>query len=267
MISGYGLHSGAPCRVHLHPSEGAVRFRRGKTEILARLEQVVETKRCTTLGTDSARVSLVEHLLAALYVAGWWKNLVIEVNADELPILDGSAISWFEIINTLGQAPPMPPSWQPAEPFTLIMRESRLSLKPTAAPLSLKVSIDFKHPAIGKQQWSGEPGDFQQLLAARTFGFLGELNTLRAQGLATAASLENAIVFDDEEAVQTLHYPDEPVRHKALDAIGDLFLLGRPLSGELSIERGSHSTHIEFMRELLAQQPSALTTSMTSSAQ
>ena len=247
-MSGVGLHSGAPCRVRLHRAEGEVRFRRGAREVPAGLASVTSTARCTTLGEGGARVALVEHLLAALHVRGWWRGLVIEASADELPILDGSAAPWLPLLDALGPPPPAPQGLEVTQPFSLSLGETHLSLTPGGQ--SLDASIHFSHPAVGRQQWRGSPEDYETLLPARTFGFLSELETLRARGLATAAGLENAIVFGDEAPLLPLRYPDEPVRHKALDWLGDSFLLGRPLLGRLEVVRGSHGAHVTFLREL-----------------
>lgn len=251
MISGYGLHTGAPSWVHLHREAGAVRFRRGKTEIPARLGSVTDTRRSTTLERHGYRVTTVEHLLAALHVRGWWEGLVIEVSADEVPILDGSAAPWLELLDTLGPPPPAPQGFVVTDTFSLQDGDTRLSVAPGDPELCAEIM--FPHPAIGRQRWCGGPADFEALLYARTFGFLSELERLRAGGLATAASLENAVVYGDEGPMTELRAPDEPVRHKALDALGDFYLLGRPLRGRLEVVRGSHSAHVRFARLLLRE--------------
>jgi len=250
VIVGLGLHSGASCRVRLCREPGPVRFKRGKRELRAVLENVVATPRCTVLGDGSLHLALVEHLLAALYITGWWQDLLIEVSGAELPILDGSAAPWLEPLAALGPPPPPPPPLAPLEPFTMRFANTQLTLSP--GPTRLAVEIDFAHPAIGRQRWEGAPSDYPALASARTFGFLEELAALQAQGLATAASPAHVIVFDQEGPLTELRDADEPVRHKALDALGDFYLLGRPLAGTLTVARGSHSAHIDFMRELLA---------------
>lgn len=251
MISGYGLHTGAPSWVHLHRDEGGVRFRRGSTTIPAHVDFVVDTLRSTTLGAGAGRVTTVEHLLAALAVSGWWEGLVIEVSADELPILDGSAAPWLELLSGLGPPPPPPQGLTAEGAFEVQVEGSTLRLRPGAPRLCAE--IRFSHPAIGQQRWCGGPESYGDLLPARTFGFLSDLEQLRAQGLATAASLENAIVYGSEGPLSALRFPDEPVRHKALDALGDLYLLGRPLLGHVEVVRGSHSAHVAFARALLRE--------------
>ncbi len=236
--------------MRLHPDEGDVRFRVGTTIIPARLESVIATPRCTILGKDGVNIALVEHLLAALSIAGWWKNVLIEVEGNELPILDGSSIPWLEDIQNLGLPPAIPEGFHAQLPFSYQHNDSSITLEP--GPTSLLVDIDFPHPAIGKQSFQGNPTNYRSLLSARTFGFKHEYEILRSQGLASHVSLENAIVFDDAGSLIPLRFADEPVRHKALDVLGDFFLLGSPLHGKLTVSRGSHHHHITFMKQLLA---------------
>jgi UDP-3-O-[3-hydroxymyristoyl] N-acetylglucosamine deacetylase len=250
MISGYGLHTGGFSKVWLHPYEGQVSFKLGSTIIPAGLDSVVATPRCTVLGQDGVTIALVEHLLAALYIKGWWSNVLIEVEGNELPILDGSAAMWLEDLQTLGLPPPLPKRFKLKTPIHYQQNDTHISLEPAENKLS--VSIDFPHPAIGKQTWQGDPSQFEELLSARTFGFRQEYEVLRSQGLASHVSLENAIVFDDAGPLSALRFPDEPVRHKALDVLGDFFLLGQPLLGKLTVWRGSHHHHVMFMKQLLA---------------
>jgi UDP-3-O-[3-hydroxymyristoyl] N-acetylglucosamine deacetylase len=251
VISGYGLHSGAPSWVRLHRAEGTVRFRRAGVEIPARLEYVAETKRSTTLAHRGYGVTTAEHLLAALHIRGWWEGLVIEVSADEVPILDGSAAPWLGAVDDLGPPPPAPPGFVVSQPFAWRQGETRLRVTPGAPRLCAEIFFD--HPAILQQRWCGGPEAFTELAGARTFGFLSDLEKLRAGGLATAASLDNAVVYGDEGPLAPLRMPDEPVRHKALDALGDLYLLGRPLVGALEVVRGSHGAHVHFARALLRE--------------
>lgn len=253
MIGGHALHSGVYCEVRFHPSEGPIRFHHKGTEIPAHADYVVDTQRATTLGQGGIRISLVEHLLAALHIKGWWRDLVIEVSAPELPILDGSGAQWLGVIDALGQAPSEPEPLTLTNTVTISVNDSFLCARP--GPAFLSVSIDFEHPAIGQQHWQGSPKDFSSLLDARTFGFLKDLETLQKAGLARHASLENAMVFDDTGPITPLRSADEPVRHKALDALGDLFLLGQPLKGSLEIAKGSHQGHITLVKRLLTLQP------------
>ncbi len=266
MISGYGLHTGQVSTVHLHHTEGPVRFLRNGVEIPALLDYVTGTPRSTILGKDNEKVIMVEHLLAALHIAGWWQGVLIEVSGEELPMLDGSAQGWIEEVRGLG-VPPVPSlGFSVIKPFRGGEREEEekrgkinISSSPplpllTVEPGSthLTVSIDFDHPAIGHQNWAGTPETYVELLSARTFGFLKDYETLRSQGLASHVTLENAIVFGENGSLSPLRFENEPVRHKALDVLGDFFLLGKPLLGRLEVARGSHAAHVTFMRQLLA---------------
>ena len=251
MIKGFGLHTGIDCEVRLFVEEGPVRFIRNGVSIAAHVSKVSKTERCTILSQENESVAVTEHLLAALHVKGWWRNLVIELTGPELPILDGSAQGWLDLIDTLGEAPEVPEPLELNESFTVTTGESSLTARPSfEGGLGLNVNIDFDHPAIGKQQWVGASENFKDVLDARTFGFLAELEYLKKQGLATRANLENAIVFNESGALQELRYQNEPVRHKALDALGDLFLIGRPLSAKLDIMRGSHALHVAFAQKI-----------------
>lgn len=248
-VEGVGVHSGKRCRVTLHRVDGPVRFRRNGRDIPATVDAVVDSHRATTLGAAGERIAVVEHLLAALAVRGFWTGVLVEATAPELPILDGSARDWFALVGELLPPPPMPASLRPDAGLSVQRDAASAKLVPGAAELCC--GIAFEHPAIGVQHWCGGPERFSELIEARTFGLLSEAGALAAQGLAAGVSLENAIVFSEKGPLVPLRSPDEPVRHKALDAVGDLFLLGRPLDARVSFWRGSHTLHLAFMRELL----------------
>lgn len=250
-VTGVGVHSGVTCSVRLHRAEGPLRFRRAGTLVDAHVSRVASTDRAVTLSADGERVSLVEHLLAALRISGFYQGVVIEASAEELPILDGSARPWLEAIAELGEPPPAPSALVPSAALKVTRGASSARVEP--GPEQLSCHIDFEHPAIGRQRWSGEPRSYPELLAARTFGLLAEAEALVGRGLARGASLEHAIVFGDDGPLRPLRFEDEPVRHKALDALGDLALLGRPLGATLQIERGSHALHHALMLALLKQ--------------
>ena len=253
VVEGIGIHSGERCRVELHRSEGPLRFRQGRHEVVADATAVAGTPRCTVLGADGVRVAMVEHLLATLRVAGFWHGVLVAVEGSELPILDGSAGPWREAVAALGPPPPAPGPWRPNGPVRFRHGASRLLLEP--GPEHLQASIDFDHPAIGRQRWAGGPACYDGLLDARTFATAAEVWALQAAGGLRGAAQGRGIVFDDDGPSTPLRWPDEPVRHKALDALGDLTLLGRPLAGSLSIERGSHAAHVAFMLQLRIHTP------------
>lgn len=250
-VSGVGIHSGVHCSVRLLRTDTPVQFSRAGTLIPASSAAVTATRNCTTLGSGMQRVAMVEHLLAALHITGFWTGVTIEVTAEELPILDGSAEPWLDAISELGEPPQAPPALQPTRAIHVRHGDGWASYEP--GPQRITVEVDFPHPAIGRQSWSGLPADHAAVLDARTFGFLQDFEALKAHGLALGANLDNAVVFGDDGPLTPLRSSDEPVRHKALDALGDLFLLQAPLAGQLHISRGSHALHDQLVTELLAQ--------------
>lgn len=250
-VSGTGVHSGARCTVTLHAVLGPVRFRRNGTEIPADLQAVVATERSTTLAKGGERVAQVEHLLAALTILGRWHGVLIEASASELPILDGSARVWLQALEQLQAPTQKARKVRPAGRVEVRHGTGWAMAEP--GPSALDYTIDFSHPAIGKQHWHGAPSMFASLAAARTFGFASEAASLRARGFALGSSLDNAIVFGEVGPLNALRSADEPVRHKALDALGDLFLLGGPVDGRLRIVRGSHAVHLALVTSLRAR--------------
>jgi UDP-3-O-[3-hydroxymyristoyl] N-acetylglucosamine deacetylase len=252
-LSGVGVHGGHPATVHLHRRPGPVAFAVGGVTIPATLAAVADARARTVLATDGARVATVEHLLAALHVAGIWSDLLVEVDGPELPILDGSAGPWRDALADLAARAPFPPPPTPLAPPEGGVRVrdggGHADLAPGATHLDVR--IHFDHPAIGTQAWTGGPAAWGDLLDARTFGFTADADALRAAGLAAGASEANAILFGDD-AAPVLRRPDEPVRHKALDALGDLYLLGRPFAGRLRVTRGGHALHHALARALAA---------------
>jgi UDP-3-O-[3-hydroxymyristoyl] N-acetylglucosamine deacetylase len=248
VVSGVGIHSGATATVRLHRDEGALRFRSAGVIVPARVAQVIATPRCTVLGAEGVSVATVEHLLAALVAAGFWSGVLIEVDGPELPILDGSAAPWGEAVDALGAAPEAPPPLALHAP--LLHHEGPAVIVARPGHAALEVHIDFAHRSIGVQTWRGTPTSYRELLAARTFALEADLHQAQARGFARGAAPGRGIVFGAQGPDTPLRAPDEPVRHKALDAIGDLALLGRPLAAHVRIERGSHAAHVSFMRRL-----------------
>ncbi|WP_174422456.1 UDP-3-O-acyl-N-acetylglucosamine deacetylase [Calidithermus chliarophilus] len=246
-VSGIGLHSGERATVRFHPAEGPVRFRVGGVEIPARASAVVDTLRCTTLGAQGARVATVEHLLGALWLKNLWQGLLVEVEGPEIPILDGSAREWLRALEPL-PANPLEPLPLP-RPLRVLEDQGQIVAEP-APEFRLSVTITFKHPLIGYRRFESPPGRLAEVAEARTFGFLRDLEALRAQGLAHGASLENTLVYTETSSLNAPRLPDEPVRHKALDFLGDVYLAGAPFRGHFTVHRGSHRLHVELARAL-----------------
>ncbi len=246
-IHGTGLHSGEPGTVRIHSAEGPVRFWLGGLELRPLASAVVDTTRCTVLGGGNLRLMTVEHLLAALFIRGIWEGLVIEVSGPEIPILDGSAQEWLEVLQAFPARGPAP---VPIDGAIRVEEGKSSVLAQPAEGFSLTVTVLFPHPRIGYQQVQCPPTKLEALAPARTFGFLNEVEAMRARGLIKGASLENALVFSEHDFVNTPRMLHEPVWHKALDFLGDLYLAGRPYQGHFAAHRGSHRLHVELARLL-----------------
>jgi UDP-3-O-[3-hydroxymyristoyl] N-acetylglucosamine deacetylase len=262
---GIGIHSGRPAHLVMHPApaNSGVNFIRtdlpGAPVIPARSSRVVDSNLATTLGNAEAYVSTVEHLLAAL--AGMKiDNARIELSGPELPILDGSAAPFTVLVQKAGVKTLKWPRafFQMQKSLAITEGDKYIGIEP-AAESKLTYSIDFPHPAIGRQEFSFKLGDkafCREIAPARTFGFLQDVQKLQANGQALGGSLDNAIVLGPQGIMnpEGLRFPNEFVRHKILDLIGDLALLGWPVLGHIRVTRGSHALHQKFMQALLQHQ-------------
>jgi UDP-3-O-[3-hydroxymyristoyl] N-acetylglucosamine deacetylase len=230
----------------------------GKPSIAARAENVVDSELATTLGTAEARVQTVEHLLAALFGSGI-DNARVELDGPELPIMDGSAQPFMALIREAGvRLQDEPRSFIVVKrPVTVSEGDRKVTLAPGRG-LHIDCTIDFKHPLISDQSVSFSVGDGaafeREVSTARTFGFLRDVERLKRAGLARGGSLSNAIVVDEFSILnpEGLRFPDEFVRHKVLDALGDLALLGRPVVGHLTCYKSGHSLHHALVKRLLS---------------
>lgn len=256
VVSGVGLRTGKVVHVRLVParSDEGIRFLAGGEVIPATVSAVVDATLATTLGRGSTRVALVEHLLAACLGAGV-DNVGVVVEGDELPILDGTALGWLGALARAGLRHLDTPAryWTVPAPVTVELGGSRATLFP-ASELELDVTVEFDHPEIGAQRWSGRPkvAFGAELAWARTFGFRRDAERLQALGIVRGASLDNTLVFDDHAPMNHggQRAVDEVVRHKALDALGDLALVpGRPRV-RLVAHRGGHALHHALLRAL-----------------
>jgi UDP-3-O-[3-hydroxymyristoyl] N-acetylglucosamine deacetylase len=234
-------------------------------EIPARAEFVRSTARATTLALpestlpDGPQVTTVEHLLAALF-AFRIDNVRIVLQGSEIPVMDGSAARFAGLLREAGR------TLQSAARCELVLRrplevrqdgDRWIRAEPDEA-FGISYAIDFPHPRIGRQTFevAGLDEHFfeTELAAARTFGFAHEVESLREAGLARGGSFENSLVLGDQDVLNgmDLRWPDEFVRHKVLDLLGDLMLLGAPLRAHLSVEKGGHGLHHELVKALLA---------------
>jgi UDP-3-O-[3-hydroxymyristoyl] N-acetylglucosamine deacetylase len=264
--TGIGLHSGERVRMALRPAEAGtgIVFRRtdvgvDAADIRALWSNVVDTRLCTAIGNRAGtRVATIEHLMAALAGAEI-DNLVVELDAAEVPVMDGSAAPFVFLVECAGVVEQDAPrrAIQVLAPVAVGDADRRASLAP-AAGFSVDFSIDFESPVIARQRRAVElePWSFRQEVArARTFGFAHEVAALRKAGLARGGSLENSVVIDGDRVVNEdgLRYEDEFVRHKILDCVGDLYLAGAPLLARVGAERSGHRLNNQLLRALFAR--------------
>jgi UDP-3-O-[3-hydroxymyristoyl] N-acetylglucosamine deacetylase / 3-hydroxyacyl-[acyl-carrier-protein] dehydratase len=267
--SGVGLHSGNRVTMTFLPAapNTGIRFRRvdleGKPEIEARVENVVETNRSTTLAKGNTRIHTVEHVLATF--AGYGiDNAVVELDGNEPPVADGSAREYCKLVQAVGIVPQdeRREPYVVTSPIELEMGETVMTLFPDDVFKVSCTSSDkrgrftqFYSTEISPRSWE------QELAHARTFCFFEEIEYLIKNGLIRGGSLENAVVIRDDAVLtnEPLRYPEEFVRHKMLDIVGDLSLLGRPLHGHLVAVRPSHTANCEFVRRISAQMRKPMT--------
>ena len=272
-FSGIGLHSGNRVNMTIlpAPANSGVRFRRvdleGKPEIEARVENVVETNRSTTLAKGNVKIHTAEHVLAAL--AGYGiDNALIELDANEPPIADGSSREFCKIIQTAGIVPQAEKRevFTPSAPIQLKSGETLMTLFPDDVFRITCTSTDKKGRFTQFYSTEITPKTWEKELAhARTFCFYEEIEYLIKNGLIKGGGLENAIIIRDDAVLTTepLRYPEEFVRHKMLDIVGDLSLLGRPIHGHLIAVKPSHATNCEFVRQMTAQMTKPLRAAQT----
>lgn len=264
-VNGIGLHSGTEVRMTLLPApadSGIVFVRTDVTDrdnrVPARWNAVVDTRLCTVIGNgDGVTVGTIEHLMAALRGCGI-DNLVVELDGPEVPVMDGSAAPFVERIDETGlkvQAAPRR-AIKVLKEISIEEGGKTARLLP-ASGSSFGGLIDFDHPSIGCQKYEIQlvNGNFRHDLAdARTFGFLHEVEALRSNGLALGGSLDNAIVLDDSKVLNNggLRYFNEFIRHKLLDAIGDLYLAGGPIIGAFEADKPGHAMNNALLHKLFA---------------
>jgi UDP-3-O-[3-hydroxymyristoyl] N-acetylglucosamine deacetylase len=257
-FSGVGVHSGKKVDLLLRPSSsGKIIFRRTDLDNLelALDPKKIETKSSTYLVSEECKIQTLEHLLAVLYMLGV-DSLIIEINGDEIPIMDGSASPFIPAILGAGimALPERKKSIKIIKSSFLEEKDAAFSFSPDSG-FKITYSIEYDHPAIQRQELSlslNLENFIKEVAPARTFGFLKDVPALRAQGLAAGGSLDNAVVLDEKSVISgPLRYPDEFVRHKILDLIGDLSLMGSPLTGHFKAHKAGHSLHLKAIHFLL----------------
>jgi UDP-3-O-[3-hydroxymyristoyl] N-acetylglucosamine deacetylase len=262
---GVGLHSGRKVTLVMRPAPAGSGIVLRRTDlgvaIPARFDHVVDTRMCTVLGLpgqEEARVGTVEHVMAALAGCGV-HNAVLEVDGPEMPILDGSAANFVFLIDCAGIAEQneLVEAIEVVRPVRVTDGDSYVELRPGVQGFDMSVSIAFEAAVIGRQALTMRlgPSAFRRRLAqARTFAFAAEVEQLRAAGLARGGSLDNAVVVDGDKVLNPagLRMSDEFVRHKLLDAVGDLALAGAVLLGRYVAHRPGHALNNRLLRTLFA---------------
>lgn len=265
VLSGVGVHSGHAASVTLHPAEAdsGIYFYRTNLddgqdrEIPADFRHVSATDLCTTIGVSGASVATIEHLMATLRGMEI-DNCMIEVDGPEVPVMDGSAEAFIDAIDQVGIE-----VQSKARRYLKVLKPVRVELGASYAEFTpyegrrLEVEIDFSNPLVGRQRYAADmtADRFRKDIGrARTFGFYADVRNLWARGFALGASLDNAIVIAEDRVMnpEGLRYKDEFVRHKALDAVGDLALAGAPILGCYRSYRGGHRLNFLAVETLLA---------------
>ena len=259
-LVGIGLHKGSPVRLKLEPleSNSGIIFYRSDVDVAIPLvpQNVVDTKMATVIGKGGFVISTVEHLLSAVYAYGI-DNLKIIVDADEVPVMDGSSASFCMLLDEAGIKELDIPKKVMKIKKEIIIQDGEKYVKLSPSPdLKYDFTIKFSHPVINQQEYSLEftkKNYKNEISKARTFGFLHEVQYLRSKGLALGGSLDNAIVLDDKKVLnpEGLRFSDEFVRHKILDAIGDMCLIGMNFIGNYEAMAGSHDLNHQLTLKLL----------------
>lgn len=261
-VSGIGLHTGRAATLKLKPAgpHSGIRFARTDIKrvdpLLANTDSVVSTEMATTVGKGVGAISTVEHLLAALH-GMQVDNVLVEVDGPEIPIMDGSAIAFVRAIEKAGIV-------EQDAPRALLAITRRIEFKVkekwvVAEPsdrCEIHSTVEWDHPAVGYQEYGFTLGEtpFEEIASARTFGFLRDVEALRGKGLIKGGSLDNAVVLDDGRVLnpEGFRYPDEIVRHKVLDTVGDLRLAGLSILGRFRLHRSGHDVHHQLLVKILS---------------
>ncbi len=265
--TGVGLHSGVKVSLVLRPAQAntGVVFRRVDLQQPVDLKAdpfgVGDTRLASCLERDGVKVATVEHLMSALAGLGI-DNIYVDVDAAELPIMDGSAAPFIFLLQSAGiEEQNIAKNFLRVKKTVEVREGDKWAKISPYDGFSLDFSIVFNHPAVDRSASQAridfaDQSYFRDVARARTFGFMQDVETLRDQGLALGGSLENAIVMDEYRVLNTdgLRYADEFVKHKILDAIGDLYLAGHPLLGAFSAHKSGHALNNRLLRELLGDQ-------------
>jgi len=258
-IEGKGIHTGINCRMQISPlpEDSGIVFRRTdlNEEIQSSVFAVNNLKRSTGIGNDKISVRTVEHLLAAFHITGI-SNVLVEIDKEEIPFLDGACFAFVKLIRSAGivkQKKEINPLFL-NRPLTVSDKNDFICYVPSEKTM-IVCGVNFPHPLLKNKIFvlDLEKDDpVMQISKARTFGFENEIETLKDAGLALGGTLDNAVIFTEKGILnKKLNYPDEAVRHKILDFLGDMYLCFRPLKGFFLVYRNSHSLDVSFLKIML----------------
>lgn len=260
--TGIGLHTGEKVKINLRPApvNSGIKFVRtdlkGRPEVEVRFDNVFDTTLATTIGTNGCKVSTIEHLMAAFFGLGI-DNAVVELDGPEVPIMDGSAAPFVFLIKSGDIREQKSPKQFIVikKPFKVDDGNRSVCIYPSKE-MKITYMIDFQHPLLRNQEYeltfSGR--DFvREISTARTFGFLKDVETLKKNGLARGGSLDNAVVIDDFRIINEdgLRFDDEFVRHKILDFIGDISIVGSPIIGHFVVKKSGHFLNQQMLKKLM----------------
>ncbi len=261
-VAGTGVHSGKQTHLTIKPAleNHGIKFRRldlpGTQDIQALFKLVVDTSLATVLGTNGAIVSTIEHLMASFAGLGI-DNALVELNDYEIPIMDGSAKIFTQLIKKTGivKQAAQKQFFIVKKPITVTDNDKSVTVYPESC-FKITCKIDFTHPLIGKQKitFDRAKNNFEEEISyARTFGFIQDLELLKKFSLGKGGSLDNAIIIDKDKILneEGLRYPDEFVRHKLLDSLGDFSLLGMPIQGHIVTHKSGHTLNHLFIKTFL----------------
>jgi len=260
--TGIGLHTGEKVKINLRPApvNSGIKFVRtdlkGRPEVEVRFDNVFDTTLATTIGTNGCKVSTIEHLMAAFFGLGI-DNAVVELDGPEVPIMDGSAAPFVFLIKSGDVREQKSPKQFIVikKPFKVDDGNRSVCIYPSKE-LKITYMIDFQHPLLRNQEYeltfSGR--DFvREISTARTFGFMKDVETLKKNGFARGGSLDNAVVIDDFRIINEdgLRFDDEFVRHKILDFIGDISIVGSPIIGHFVVKKSGHFLNQHMLKKLM----------------
>jgi len=245
------LMTGAECEAKLVPSqEKGLRFHFGGQTVEAKVENVVSTEHCTVIGNANVQIMLIEHFMAACALCKI-DSLDVYLSHFEMPILDGASKKWIEIFNEAGITETEEKAYTISEPAYYINGKTHIVMLPSDK-LNITYGVNFNHPALN-HRWVSAGEDFKEIIEARTFGYLKDLEMLQKAGYARGVSIENTVGMTKDGFTTELKSDMEPAKHKVLDLLGDLYLTGvNPLylKAEIIVKEAGHTVHVNFAKQI-----------------